>query len=460
MWNLFSLLKMLPFLFLCTIAAVRAQFEVPDASVEVLRPRGFKVSIPDVPGIKLFAFHGKINEEFDGREAGTFARDILKPKNGSWTFVDKITKLKPGDILYFWTYVDFDDGERVLGYPKDDQMFVVKGQDINKTPVRDPIKPTETGNLFFDDFSSNSLNPARWIVEQKFAGEPDYEFVMYVNRPETIQIKNNKLKINPVLTQRVFGEGFLTSFSGYDFGENCTADASDTLGCRRSYNGGFLLPPVVSAQISTKNKFSFKYGKVEIRAKLPAGDWIYPEIYLNPLHSVYGHSNYESGQIRIAFSPGNSDQNKLLQGGVVLGQSNAARDYGIKKVEAFENWSDDFHKFVVNWQPNEITLSVDDRMYGRITPPSNGFAELANNLRINNADKWGTGSKIAPFDQEMYLVLGVGVGGFNFKDSHDKPWRNGKRNMLTQFNNAQDEWLPSWSEKSALQVDYIKVTKN
>lgn len=86
----------------------------------------------DQEGIRLFAFHGKINEEMNGREGGTFSRDIVKPKNGRWTFIDKTTKLKPGDVIYYWTYVDYNDGERTLGYPKDDQMFTVTGKEIVK----------------------------------------------------------------------------------------------------------------------------------------------------------------------------------------------------------------------------------------------------------------------------------------------------------------------------------------
>nr|CAI5821560.1 unnamed protein product [Callosobruchus analis] len=73
---------------------VKGEFVVPDATIEVLRPKGFRVSIPDQEGIKLFAFHGKLNEEMNGREGGTFSRDIPKPKNGRWTFVDKTTELK------------------------------------------------------------------------------------------------------------------------------------------------------------------------------------------------------------------------------------------------------------------------------------------------------------------------------------------------------------------------------
>lgn len=64
----------------------------------------------------------------NGREAGTFSRDITKAKNGRWTFIDKTTKLKPGDVIYYWTYVEYDDGTGKRGYPNDDQEFIVQGK--------------------------------------------------------------------------------------------------------------------------------------------------------------------------------------------------------------------------------------------------------------------------------------------------------------------------------------------
>lgn len=71
----------------------------------------------------------------EGREGGTFSRDILKQKDGRWTFADKITSLKKGDIIYYWTYVDYFDGTRTLGYVRDDQSFVVNGKFISNTII-------------------------------------------------------------------------------------------------------------------------------------------------------------------------------------------------------------------------------------------------------------------------------------------------------------------------------------
>lgn len=58
---------------------------------------------------------------------------------------------------------------------------------------------------------------------------------------------------------------------------SCTPLSSELYECERhALFGGYVLPPVSSAFLTTKNKFSFMFGKVEIRAKLPVGSYIYP----------------------------------------------------------------------------------------------------------------------------------------------------------------------------------------
>lgn len=84
----------------------------------------------DQDGIKLFAFHGKINEDFDGLAAGFFSRDINKAKEGRWSFYDPFAKLQVGDILYYWLYVEYSDGMGIRGYQKLDQNFEVKGESL------------------------------------------------------------------------------------------------------------------------------------------------------------------------------------------------------------------------------------------------------------------------------------------------------------------------------------------
>lgn len=59
-------------------------------------------------------------------------------------------------------------------------------------------------------------------------------------------------------------------------------------GCLRTGTGTNILPPAISARFDTRNRFSFKYGRIEINAKIPAGDWIWPAIWMMPNNDHYG----------------------------------------------------------------------------------------------------------------------------------------------------------------------------
>lgn len=116
----------------CTLALVlvlilnttlAASYAVPKARIEVLHPKGFSVSIPDHPGITTYSFHGNLNSPMEGLENGQFSADILKHKNGRWTFTNKKHEIKPGDVLYYWLYVQKDS----LGYRRDDQKHEFTG---------------------------------------------------------------------------------------------------------------------------------------------------------------------------------------------------------------------------------------------------------------------------------------------------------------------------------------------
>lgn len=55
----------------------------------------------------------------------------------------------------------------------------------------------------------------------------------------------------------------------------CTPISVDERECERQGNFGYILPPVTSAYLTTRNKFSFLYGKVQVRCRVPIGDYIY-----------------------------------------------------------------------------------------------------------------------------------------------------------------------------------------
>lgn len=64
----------------------------------------------------------------DGLENGQFSADILKHKNGRWTFTNRKHEIKPGDTLYYWLYVQKES----IGYRRDDQKHEFTGKVILK----------------------------------------------------------------------------------------------------------------------------------------------------------------------------------------------------------------------------------------------------------------------------------------------------------------------------------------
>lgn len=50
-------------------------------------------------------------------------------------------------------------------------------------------------------------------------------------------------------------------------------------GCIKRGDTKNILNPIKSARIRTIESFAFKYGKVEVRAKIPSGDWLWPGKY-------------------------------------------------------------------------------------------------------------------------------------------------------------------------------------
>ncbi|XP_059057976.1 beta-1,3-glucan-binding protein-like [Achroia grisella] len=465
-----------------------AQYVVPAAKLEAIYPKGLRVSVPD-DGFSLFAFHGKLNEEMEGLEAGHWARDITKAKEGRWTFRDRNAQLKLGDKIYFWTYV-IKDG---LGYRQDNGEWTVtefvdeEGKPVDPSlapePAPTPQKPQEpnrpsppaprpdppcqiskttvqgrnavcAGSLIFsEDFDKQGLqNLVNWEAEIKFPEEPDYPFNVYM-ADETLALNDGNLVISPKLLESHFHQGILSE--SLDLTNRCTGPI-DTSQCKRQSLGAQILPPVMTGKITTKNKFNFIFGKIEVRAKLPAGNWLIPEINLEPREDAYGSRRYESGLMRVAFAKGNAIFAKKLYGGPVLSDSEPFRTLLLKEKIGIDNWNRDYHNYTLIWKPDGIEVLVDNERYGTINA-GEGFYSSAREHAVPHAATWLRGTVMAPLDKLFYVSLGLRVGGVNdFADVTDKPWRNRAIKAVLNFWNDKDNWYPTWYD-SNLKVDYVRV---
>lgn len=59
---------------------------------------------------------------------------------------------------------------------------------------------------------------------------------------------------------------------------SCTSDAIEACSVRSNATLGTIINPVRSARLNTKGRKSILYGRVEVEAKLPRGDWLWPAI--------------------------------------------------------------------------------------------------------------------------------------------------------------------------------------
>lgn len=78
--------------------------------------------------------------------------------------------------------------------------------------------------------------------------------------------------IRPTLTATKFGYAAIEK--NHVRLDDCTD--SNTENCERKAGGNAIINPVRSARLTTAKSFSFKYGHVEVIAKIPQGDWLWP----------------------------------------------------------------------------------------------------------------------------------------------------------------------------------------
>ena len=145
-----------------------------------------------------------------------------------------------------------------------------------------------------------------------------------------------------------------------------------------------------SARLLTKNKFSFKYGKVEISAKLPAGGGTWPATWMLG-DNVSTVSWPACGEIDIMEHVGNQ-LNKIYGTLHHPGHSGANGDGSTLTIS---NATTAFHKYTLEWSSTIIKFLVDDV----------AFYTFANAAGL-------------PFNQNFFLIFNVAMGG-NFGGAVD-----------------------------------------
>ncbi|SPO29567.1 related to beta-1,3-glucan binding protein [Ustilago trichophora] len=338
-----------------------------------------------------------------------------------------------------------------------------------------------------EHFDGPELDKNIWFHEQETGGYGNKQFEWTTDSINNTFVKDGHLYIVPTLTSDHVGQEAV--LNGYTLNltrsGQCTARAKDDASCAVASNSttGVILPPVQSARIMTNFSRSIKYGRVEVRAKMPTGDWLWPAIWMLPKDSVYGDWP-RSGEIDIVETKGNmprfrqDDASNNMHSTLHFGPNWLFDGYGFAtKIRKLWHtyYNQDFHTFGLEWTEDKIFTWERSPVWRnmQVNMKPGGFWKLGEfPSRMGNGtlldDPWAGRpdryARSAPFDQEFYLILNVAVGGTNgfFPDRQgdNKPWSNDAENARAQFWTSRDQWLPTWPKdprQRGMAVDYVKM---
>ena len=145
-----------------------------------------------------------------------------------------------------------------------------------------------------------------------------------------------------------------------------------------------------SARFNTRKKFSVKYGRIEARIRIPAGQGMWPAFWMMG-EGIATTGWPAGGEIDIMENIGKEPD--VIHGTMHgPGYSGAQRpDGGIPSDQ--ERFADKFHVYAVEWEANEVRWYVDGQFYERRTPAD-----------LPAGKKW-------VYDKPFFLLLNLAVGG-------------------------------------------------
>jgi len=208
--------------------------------------------------------------------------------------------------------------------------------------------------LWSDEFSlaaNAGADPAKWTPATSDPGTVNNEKQKYTARPQNIFHDGN---------------GHLVLRGRHDF-----------------WNNNGTTYPYTSGRLQTDGRFPLKFGRIEVSAKLPAGQGSFPAILLMGTTGTWP----QSGEIGLMEQWG-QDKSWLYCSTYAGG---ASGDIGNQKI-SFPNattLSSDFHLYALEWYPDHMVFFIDDVQVAR--------------SNFDTTSPFYTGT--------FYLILDVAIGG-------------------------------------------------
>jgi len=232
----------------------------------------------------------------------------------------------------------------------------------NNYSIDEPMPAHSPVLVWWDEFNGTSLDTRKWSFDTSrnkqgwYNGELQY---YAANRPENLRL----------------AKGILTIEARKD--PEALQSYPDWGGQKYS-----------AAKITTQAKASFRYGFVEVRAKLPCAVGTWPAIWLMPAGSAPWP---EGGEIDVMEHVGS--QPHVVHATLHTKLFNHVMHTGRGAEYPVPTSCEAFHRYQLSWTPAAITIGVDDHAY----------------MRVRNDQPGGTGAW--PFDTRFYLILNLALGG-------------------------------------------------
>jgi len=210
-----------------------------------------------------------------------------------------------------------------------------------------------------DEFNGEHIDTTKWSFQKEPAGRFNEEWQRYTTSSKNAYVENNQLVIKAI-------------------------HESDTHG----------LDQYSSARLNTAGKFSFKYGKISAKIKLPYSEGIWPAFWLlgANIDENGGDTPWPScGEIDILELYGSNDDAAIEVNAHFansLGKHDQMHAKAYKLKEGI--FADDFHIFELEWTPHKLIWYVDGNEVTSFDISSEKYTE---------------------FHKEFFLLLNIAVGG-------------------------------------------------
>jgi beta-glucanase (GH16 family) len=153
--------------------------------------------------------------------------------------------------------------------------------------------------------------------------------------------------------------------------------------------------------VHTRDRASWTYGYIEIRAKLPAGQGLWSALWLMPALNRYGYWP-RSGEIDMVEYLGRSDEARAAYSSIHFDANGRGKADKRARTAAGSEWSGDWHSWGCQWD-----RSLDGRTFFRFFVDGKPFDSI-------DESEWREapgGARGSPFDQPFHLILNLAIGG-------------------------------------------------